>query len=335
MTPRPRGRGREARGDGDAPPRPGLALSVGRRHVEVAFDDGATGRCEIAPSLFDPELPEVRPVVAGDRVRVARDRGRDVVTATLPRAGLLARSRGRGEQGIVANLDQVVVVGAAAEPRFRPRLVDRMIVATERARFEPVVVINKIDRAKDRARFEAAVARYAAIGLRALLTSATTGEGVEALRDLLRGRKSAAAGPSGVGKSSLLNAVDPALAVRTAPISDRWGKGVHTTTGTTLHRLSFGGYYADTPGVRAFGLEGVAATDVAMSFREFRAFIDACRFNSCTHDHEPACAVRDAAAAGKIAPERYESYLRIVRGDDDEEDEEGDGAGEDDDAPTA
>lgn len=322
--------GKGGKDDGDA--REGLALSVSVRHAKVSFDDGTVARCDLAPSLFAADCAFTRPAAAGDRVRTVVDRGRRVVVGVLPRRGYLSRLRGDREQILVANLDRVVIVGAAAHPRFRPRLVDRVIVAAERARFEPVVVINKIDLAEDRAPFEAKVALYRGLGYPALLASVTTGEGVAELRALLRGVRSCAVGPSGVGKSSLLNAVEPGLGVRTAPVSDRWGKGVHTTTGTTLHPLSFGGFFADTPGVRNFAVAGLLPSEVAVFFRDFQPFIDACRFNSCTHDHEPECAVRRAVVEGGLSFERYESYLRIARGDadppeeGDEDDDEEDGA---------
>jgi ribosome biogenesis GTPase len=327
------GRGRK-HARGGAAPQHGLALAPSMRHVKVLGDDGVVHRCEYARALFDPASPYARPVAAGDRVSFAEERGRLVVVSVAPRRGALTRGRGGKEQVIAANVDQVVIVAAAASPRFRPRLIDRLIVAAERARAAPIIVVNKIDLAADRAPFEAKVALYRGLGYAALCASATGGEGVAELRDLLAGKISAAAGPSGVGKSSLLNAVEPELVVRTSPISDRWGKGVHTTTGVTLHPLRAGGFYADTPGMRAFVIAGLPAADVAIHFRDFQPFIDACRFNSCTHDHEPECAVQRAVVEGRVAFERYESYLRIIRGDEegdpdlaaDDEDEAEDGA---------
>lgn len=337
---RPRGRahgGRRGRDDG-GPRRTGLVLAVSVRHAKVRLDDGETLRCEYSRGLYDPTSSFTRPVAAGDRVELVSDRGRPLVDRVLPRRGYLSRLRGRKEQVIVANVDQVIIVSAAAEPRFRPRLIDRLIVAAERARFAPVVVINKIDRAEDRAPFLEKIALYRGLGYAAIVASAATGEGVDELREILRGKISAAAGPSGVGKSTLLNSVQPGLVIRTAPISDRWGKGVHTTTGVTLHPLQVGGYYADTPGVRAFAIAGLPSADVAVLFREFQPFIDSCRFNSCTHDHEPECAVQIAVLHGKISFERYESYLKIIRGDEEpaedgevDDDDEADGP----DAPAA
>ncbi|HYC79173.1 MAG TPA: ribosome small subunit-dependent GTPase A [Planctomycetota bacterium] len=321
------------------------ALSV--RHAVVHFPDGSSERCDLAPSLFREESEFTRPVAAGDRVRVETERGRSRIVEVLPRRGWLSRLRGGKEQVIVANVDQVLVVGSAAWPRFRPRLSDRLIVAAERARFEPVVVINKIDLVEDRAALEERLAVYRGMGYLALATSTTTGEGVDVLRERLRGRITAAAGPSGVGKSSLLNAIDPTLQVKTAPISDRWGKGVHTTVKSTFHPLAGGGWYVDTPGMRSFAVAGLDPADLAVFFRDLAPFVDACRFNSCTHDHEPECAVKTAVVQGKASLDRYRSYLRILRGDkgapvdgDDEEDEDlddeaedsgaGDGGGEDD-----
>jgi ribosome biogenesis GTPase / thiamine phosphate phosphatase len=335
MKPRRPGGRRRPGGDGDRDEtrRSGLVLSRGRRHAHVALDgDVAPVRCDYDPSLFDPEADTAHPVAAGDRVDVAIGRRGARVVSVDERRGYLSRRRGGKEQVIVANVDRVLIVGSAASPRFRPRLVDRMIVAAERARFEPVIVVNKIDLADDRAPFEETRALYAGLGYRAILACATTGEGVDELRDVVKAGVTAATGPSGVGKTTLLNAVEPGLAEATAPISKRWGKGVHTTTRVTLHRLSDGGFYADTPGVRTFDVAGLKPEDVALFFREFAPFIDACRFNSCTHDHEPECAVKEAVAKGAATERRYESYLRILRGDDDAgfEDETLDDASDDD-----
>ncbi len=268
------------------------------------------------------ELAETNPVAIGDRVtvRVEAD-GTGLITGIHPRRNQLSRrAAGRRvglEQVLVTNVDAAWVVQATFLPKFNPGFVDRFLVMAEAYSLKAGLVINKSDLLKGQRKAQAAVRfwrrLYAGLGYPVLMTSAETGDGVGELREALVGKTSVVAGPSGVGKSSLLNAADPSLGIRTGEVSDRTRKGKHTTTFATLHPLEAGGYVADTPGLREYGIWDMEPEDLAGYFVEMKPFIHACRFPDCTHDHEPGCAVTDAVDAGAVSDERYGSYLNILQ----------------------
>jgi ribosome biogenesis GTPase len=252
-------------------------------------------------------------VVAGDRVELdVHAEGSAAIVAVLPRKSVLARRapEERRPQPIAANVDQVVVVAAARDPEPNPRLLDRLLVIAEANSLPGVVVLNKIE--LDRAALDRLRERYGPAGYQVLATSAKRGEGLAALRDLLRGRVSVLAGPSGVGKSSLVNALHPGLNLRIGEVSERSGTGRHTTRAAVLVPLPGpgGGYVVDTPGLREAGAWGVDPELLGACFPEFRPFLDQCRFHDCRHLAEPGCAVR-AAAGGRFHADRLVSYQRL------------------------
>lgn len=212
----------------------------------------------------------------------------------------------------VANLDCLVVVASIAQPSPSTLVLDKMVAIAEKKGIEPVVVINKSD-LQDTAQLEAV---YRRTGLACFTVSADTGEGVADLRCFLSGKVSAFTGNSGVGKTSLLNAIEPGLAQETGEISKKLGRGRHTTRSAALFHLEGGGYLVDTPGFSSLDLERTEPLDkeeLPYCFREFAPYLGRCRFTSCAHDREPDCAVRAAVEAGDIASSRYESYVAIYR----------------------
>jgi ribosome biogenesis GTPase / thiamine phosphate phosphatase len=235
------------------------------------------------------------------------------ISEILPRRSKLARREpggGHGERVVVANVDQVVIVFAAANPEPHPRMLDRFLVIAEGNSLQARVVINKAeltDEHQTRERF----GDYERAGYPVHYTSAKAGIGMEALHEALLGRISALSGPSGVGKSSLLNALYPGLNLRVGEISESVNKGRHTTVGALLHPLPDGGFVADTPGLREIGMWGLEAGQLDRCYREFQPLLESCRFNDCTHRVEPGCAVRDAVADGRVSAARYDSYLKL------------------------
>ena len=258
-------------------------------------------------------------VVIGDEVTfqpLNADTG--LIESVAPRRSRFSR-RQPGPRGawkedlLVANIDQLVVVFACADPPPHQRMIDRFLVVAEQNEIGAVVVANKIDLCGlDAAR--AAFGLYEDIGYRVIYASARTGRGVEAVREQLASRVSVIAGPSGVGKSTLLNAIHPGLHLATGAVSESLHKGRHTTSSAELHALDgpMGGHVADTPGLREIGLWHVTPEQMAWGFLEFRPYLGACRFANCSHGPEPGCAVRAAVASGAISAARHDSYRRLV-----------------------
>ncbi len=256
-------------------------------------------------------------VVAGDWVELDATEGPDgvaAITAIRPRKSVLARraSGGKGRsQPIAANVDQVVVVAAARDPDLNPRMLDRFLVIAEANEIPPVIVLNKVE--LDRTAAERLTRRFTPAGYHVLPVSVKAGENLSAMRDLLRGRASVLTGDSGVGKSSLINALEPGLNLKIGDVSARAGTGKHTTRAALLVPLVGigGGYVVDTPGLREVVTWGIEPDGLASCFPEFRPFLDHCRFDNCRHLAEPKCAVRQAAEQGRFDPDRLASYEQI------------------------
>jgi ribosome biogenesis GTPase len=289
-----------------------VEVSSGLCRVETA---GEVWLCATRGALSAAETGMTNVVAVGDQVIVAPDgAGGGVVEEVLPRRSVLARPdvyASHMQQVIVANAEQLLIVASWREPALWFELVDRYLITAQRGGLEPILCLNKIDLAEDRAACFEALRPYRDLGIALSIVSARTGEGVEELRRLLRGRMTALAGLSGVGKSSLLAAVQPDLRLRTAEVSGRKHEGRHTTTQASLLSLKMGGYVIDTPGIREFGLAGLRRGELARYFPEMREPAGRCRFADCAHLREPGCAVREAAEAGEIAATRYDSYVTI------------------------
>jgi len=260
-------------------------------------------------------------VALGDWVQVERQAdGSGVILAVDPRQHVLSRvapsspvgTSAEAEQIILANCDQAIFIFAATQPRPQPRMLDRLLVVAEKAAIPSIVIcVNKIDLLRAGESAESIFGEYARIGYPVLYVSATHNQGIDALRDLLQNKVSVFNGPSGVGKSSLLNALQSGLGLQTSEVSHAHQKGRHTTTFSQLIPLQGGGYVADTPGIRAIAPWDVEPHELDSYFREIAPHVAACRFADCTHIHEPGCGVRAAVEAGHITPARYDSYLRL------------------------
>jgi ribosome biogenesis GTPase len=259
------------------------------------------------------------PVAVGDRVRVLPTGGdTGVIEQVIARAGGAFTRRdpnaGAGNLALttVTGLDQLITVFAAREPAPHLRLLDRMLVLAESQSIATLICLNKVDQQPEAWLLER-LEVYRAIGYPVVMTSAATGAGLRELRGYLSGRTSAFVGPSGVGKSSLLNAVQPGLAQRVSAIGETTHKGRHTTTGARLVALddAEGGYLADTAGIRALALGVSSLSHLDTCFREFAPYLGRCRHSNCTHLREPDCAVRAALTTGRLDSERYESYSKL------------------------
>lgn len=295
--------------------RPGRVLAVYGLLSQVQAEDGVIYQCATRRLLKTLSTHERHVVAAGDRVLfrpVANtDPPEGLIERIEPRRGIISRKIKGRQQVLVTNVDQLVIVASADEPPLKPNLIDRLLVAAEKGGVEPLVCINKIDLC-DPARLQPLVGVYAQMGYRVVLTSAVTGFGLQRLARALKDRQTVVAGQSGVGKSSLLNAIDPGLKLRVRPVSAETQKGRHTTSTARLFPLAGGGYVVDTPGMRQFQPWDVIPEEVAGFFPDFRPYVSLCRFPDCTHTHEEACALKQAVADGRLDQRRYESYCRLV-----------------------
>jgi ribosome biogenesis GTPase len=290
----------------------GRVLRVHGASSVVQMEDGRQLQCVTRRILKTLSTDQRQPVVAGDHVLVRpapNNKDEGMIERVEPRHGTIARSSKQRKHVLVTNVDQVLIVASAENPALKPNLIDRMILTAEQSGVKPVVCINKIDLV-DPAALQPLVGVYAQMGYKVLLLSAETGFGVERLRQLLTNRSSVVAGQSGVGKSSLLNAVDPQIQLRVAELGNAQ-KGKHTTTTAELIQLSWGGYVVDTPGMRQFMLWDIIPEEVFGLFRDLRPYENLCHFPDCTHSHEEDCAVKIAVGEGWLDLRRYESYLAI------------------------
>jgi len=257
----------------------------------------------------------------GDYVKLRRlDATTGMIEEILPRQTALTRkdagstSKKVIQQTMLANLDQVVLVFATTQPEPHFGMLDRYLTICESAEIHPIICLNKIDLPHEE-RIEQEAALYSSLGYTVIWTSTHTREGIEQLRYLLKDHTSLFSGPSGVGKSSLVNTIESGMALRTGLVSDATGKGKHTTTGSQLYPLSGGGWLADSAGIRALAAWNVAPEDLGACFVEFRPYLGECLYSDCLHVEEEGCAIRQAVDDGIINRRRYTSYVRILSGE--------------------
>ena len=303
--------------EGDDDPARFNGVVTAMRGLFVEVDDATRfWPCTVRQRLRNLLIAERSRIAVGDRVRfqiVADQQGRQaegVIEEVMTRRSELKRVAGRRRHTIAANVDQVIIVSSADLPAPKPHLIDRYIVACSAGNMTPVICMNKSD-LDGEGTGAGILERYAAIGYRTLNTSAVTGTGIDPLRDALRNASSVIAGQSGVGKSSLLNAVQPGLELRIGDVNEGNLRGRHTTTTAELIKLDVGGYVVDTPGVRSFDTTAVPRQEIEMHFVEFIDVVPHCKSPNCVHTHEAECAIKAAVERGDIHPQRYDSYVRM------------------------
>lgn len=294
---------------------PGRVLSVHGLASVVQAADGRLFQCATRGVLKSLSTDLRHVVVAGDLVAFTPSGPEEgVIERVEPRRSIVSRTSRNRQHILVSNVDQLLIVTSAAEPGLKPNLIDRLLVEAERMQIPPIICINKIDLI-DPADLQPLAGVFGQMGYEVILMSATKGIGVDRLRRLVKGKESVVAGQSGVGKSSLLNAIEPGLELKVGRVSTENEKGRHTTTVAKLIPLESGGYVVDTPGIRQFQLWDVVPEEVASYYRDIRPYVSHCRFANCTHQHEADCAVKDAVADGHLDVRRYESYCHLFAGD--------------------
>lgn len=297
----------------------GLVIKALSGFYTVETDDRGQVVCQI-PGRLKQERLRTDIVAVGDWVTISiNEDGTGTIESVAERKSALSRSRPapserniltEREQVLVANPDQVVLVFAIAQPEPSLRKLDRFLVVAEMNELPAIICVNKID-LTGREAAEAKFGLYESIGYHVIYTSVPEDEGIEELSATLHDRISVLTGSSGVGKSSLLNAIQPGLGLKVREVSEATGKGMHTTRHTELVPLEDGGYVADTPGIRGLALFDLEPGELDAYYREIAPLVPECQFSDCTHRHEPKCAVREAVEDSRISAERYDSYLRL------------------------
>ena len=293
----------------------GRVISVHGLKSRVLGDNGQMYECAVRQVLKSLSIEGRSAVVAGDHVQLRAESNVDgMIEHVEPRRGLISRTS-RGQQHvIVANVDFLLIIASAAEPSLKPALIDRFLLTAQQCELKPVVIINKIDLV-DPVALQPMLGVYSNMGFRALMTSAETGINIAHLKELLRGKQTALAGQSGVGKSSLLNAIQPGLGLAVSKVSQENNKGRHTTTAAQLIPLVDGGAVFDTPGIRQFQLWDISASEVSGLMPDLHPYVSGCRYPDCLHLSEDECAVKDAVADGRIDARRYDAYCHLLEND--------------------
>ncbi len=287
----------------------------------VRMDDGFIADCRLRGRIRMQGLKATNPVTVGDRVAVSLGSDRDsaVITVIGERKNYIIRrsvNLSKVSHIIAANIDFAFMVASITSPRTSTGFIDRFLVTAQMYEIPAVVIFNKVD-LYEREHFaflDFLTRNYRKIGYPCIITSVVTGEGLKELKDMMCGKTSLFSGHSGVGKSALINSIEPGLQLKTGEISDVHSKGKHTTTFAQMFPLTMGGYIIDTPGIKEFGLIDMGKEELAMYFPEMLKLVGKCQYYNCTHDHEPGCAVIQAVEQGEVSPERYKNYLNMLTG---------------------
>ncbi|MDO4461475.1 MAG: ribosome small subunit-dependent GTPase A [Bacteroidia bacterium] len=285
--------------------------------VRIEEDNTVISNCRIKGKMRTDDIKSTNPVAVGDYVNISIESGEGLITEVLPRKNYVVRrasNLSKQTHILAANVDQALLVVTINFPVTTPVFIDRFLASAEAFDVPVVLVFNKVDRYDQQLReeLEAFENIYRAMGYDVVEVSAKHEEGLDQIKERLKGKVSVVAGHSGVGKSTLINKIEPGLNLRTDEISESNNSGKHTTTYAEMHPFSFGGYIIDTPGVRGFGITGIEKNEIAHYFRDIFKVSDRCQYNNCTHRHEPGCAVKQAVEEGKLAFSRYQSYINIV-----------------------
>ncbi len=286
---------------------------------EVQDDAGQVVLCRLRGKIRLDGIRTTNPVAVGDLVNYEQEHDKDtcVIDKILPRNNVIVRKSvnlSKESHIIAANVDQAILVATIAQPRTSTGFIDRFTVTAEAYHIPVIIVFNKCDiyDNEQKAAAEELMNVYNSIGYQSFMISAKTGYNCDRLKDLMKDKMSMFSGHSGVGKSALVNRIDPGLNVRVGEISEVHEKGKHTTTYAQMFPLCFGGYIIDTPGIKEFALFDMEKETLAQRFPEMRALMHDCHFNNCTHLHEPHCAIKDAVEQCKIARWRYENYCNMM-----------------------
>lgn len=288
----------------------------------VQTDDNQLFNCKIKGKFKTQGIKSTNPIAVGDKVDfiLQKEEGVGLIKTIHPRKNYLIRKATKLSSRshiIAANIDYAILVASLAFPRTSSGFIDRFLITTEAYHIQTIIVFNKTDLHDKnlQQQLEEWTSIYQNIGYTCLAVSAKTGKGIESLKKIIQNKTNLFSGHSGVGKSALINAIQPDLKLKTSTVSDSTEKGTHTTTFAEMHAMHSGGYIIDTPGIKGFGLIDFVPEEVPSYFREFAPLASQCKFHNCTHTHEPDCAIIKAANSGAIAKSRYNNYLAIIKDD--------------------
>lgn len=298
----------------------GIVIKSTGSWYDVRLEDHSVIKCRIAGKIKLDDLKLTNPVAVGDEVTIEHEVSgeyRGVIRAISPRQNYVVRQSPRKKHQLhflASNVDQVLLIVTVIEPNLKPGFIDRFLLMTETYSIPVIIVFNKSDiyTKHELEEYQCQHDLYTSLGYSVLMASSLDGQGVSELKDMLRHKTTLIAGQSGVGKSTLVNTIEPSLDLKTEEVSEFSGKGQHTTTFAEMFELTFGGYIIDTPGIKTLAFSHLEVMDVAHNFRELFALSGECRFADCTHRNEPKCAVKEALDEGRVSPVRYLNYLTIL-----------------------